>query len=85
MPCIQEIAQTPKMKDVTFLVPLGVKALIKSAGVPPERIHEFDWWEETVLPATGLCMTGKGPTLKFTSVPAQHTSGALIHMKIETC
>ena len=77
MPCIQEIAQTPQRKDVTFLVPLGVKALIKSAGVPPERIHELDWWDEAVIPAAGIgTPIGPGPELRFTCVPAQHTSGA---------
>lgn len=77
MPCIQEIAQAPLRKDVAFLVPLGVKALIKSAGIPSERIHELDWWDEVTLPASGVGTTGPGPSLKFTSVPAQHGSGMI--------
>lgn len=47
-----------------YFVPLGVGARLKDFGVAPERIEEFDWWQES---------TFGGVTL--TAAPAQHFSG----------
>jgi len=55
-----------KLKDRTdaFFVPLGVGAHLRAWGVPEERIHELDWWQET---------TYQGLDLAF--APARHFSG----------
>lgn len=74
--CIQEIARSHRRKDVTFLVPLGIKPLIKSAGISEERICELDWWDKVALPAKGI--EPPSLSLNFTCVPAQHTSGSCI-------
>jgi L-ascorbate metabolism protein UlaG (beta-lactamase superfamily) len=47
-----------------FLVPLGVGAYLEAWGVPPERITELDWWEETTVGA-----------LRVACAPAHHFSG----------
>jgi L-ascorbate metabolism protein UlaG (beta-lactamase superfamily) len=47
-----------------FITSLGVGAHLQAWGVPPERIHELDWWESLSL----------GP-LTFHAVPSRHFSG----------
>ncbi|CDF35758.1 unnamed protein product [Chondrus crispus] len=46
-----------------WLVPLGLKQVLVSAGVPDDKVIELDWWEESVV---------KGYT--FICTPAQHYS-----------
>ncbi|MEQ9497983.1 MAG: MBL fold metallo-hydrolase [Deltaproteobacteria bacterium] len=50
--------------DVPFYVPLGVGAHLELWGIPPERIHEHDWWDVAEL--------GKH---RLVSVPSRHFSG----------
>ncbi len=47
-----------------FVVPLGVGEVLEGWGLPPERIVELDWWEETAL-----------GTLRIVATPARHFSG----------
>jgi L-ascorbate metabolism protein UlaG (beta-lactamase superfamily) len=47
-----------------YFVPLGVGARLKGFGVAPERIEEFDWWQERQVGDVHL-----------TATPAQHFSG----------
>lgn len=51
-------------RDVPFVVPLGVGAHLEYWGVPPERIRELDWWQETILAG-----------LRLVATPARHFSG----------
>jgi L-ascorbate metabolism protein UlaG (beta-lactamase superfamily) len=57
---IEELAQHPKH----LVTALGVATHLESYGVPPERIHELDWYEQANLPG-----------VRFTATPAQHFSG----------
>jgi L-ascorbate metabolism protein UlaG (beta-lactamase superfamily) len=59
-PTIEALAK----RDTTFIAPLGVGAHLELWGVPPERIVELDWWEDTKLGA-----------LTVTCTPARHASG----------
>ncbi len=52
--------------DVPFYTSLGVGAHLEAWGVPPERIHELDWWESAELP---------GVDFRITAAPSQHFSG----------
>lgn len=47
-----------------FFVPLGVGAHLEYWGVPPERIHEMDWWQEAAL-----------GDLTLVCLPSRHFSG----------
>ncbi|HEX6245702.1 MAG TPA: MBL fold metallo-hydrolase [Polyangiales bacterium] len=47
-----------------FVTSLGVGAHLERWGVPPERIHELEWWEELELAG-----------LRVTATPSQHFSG----------
>jgi L-ascorbate metabolism protein UlaG (beta-lactamase superfamily) len=51
---------------VPFVTALGVGAHLEAWGVPPEQIHELDWWEQATL---------RGGDLAITATPAQHFSG----------
>lgn len=51
-------------RDVPFIVPLGVGAHLERWGVPPSRITELDWWDETTV-----------GELTITCTPARHASG----------
>ncbi|MDW5288489.1 MBL fold metallo-hydrolase [Formosa sp. PL04] len=53
-----------KEKVGAFYTPLGVGAHLESWGVPKNKIHELDWWEEITF-----------TDLKFVCTPAQHFSG----------
>jgi L-ascorbate metabolism protein UlaG (beta-lactamase superfamily)/ABC-type cobalt transport system substrate-binding protein len=53
-----------KEKTKEFYMPLGVGAHFRKWGVPDERIHELDWWDDIEL-----------DSLKFTCTPARHFSG----------
>ncbi len=55
------ICQQP---NIEWLVPAGTEELMKSAGVPAERIRACEWWESVDLPGA-----------RATFVPAQHWSG----------
>lgn len=52
------------LRGVTFAVPLGVGANLEAWGVPPGRIIELDWNEETTLSG-----------LRLRAMPARHYSG----------
>ncbi|WP_094706062.1 MBL fold metallo-hydrolase [Hahella sp. CCB-MM4] len=53
-----------KSKVEHFYVPLGVSRDMQSWGIEPDRISEFDWWQEKTI---------EGLTLAAT--PAHHFSG----------
>ncbi len=54
-------------RDVRWVTPLGVGAHLETWGVPPERITELDWWQETdvaglqVVATPGRHFQGRGP------------------------
>nr|GAT44954.1 metallo-hydrolase/oxidoreductase [Mycena chlorophos] len=56
-----------------FLVPLGVKQLLNSVGIPNARIYELDWWDTLEFPSPTL--GGRQCGYKLTCTPAQHNSG----------
>jgi L-ascorbate metabolism protein UlaG (beta-lactamase superfamily) len=47
-----------------YFVPLGVGRRLVGMGVKPDRIEEYDWWQE-----------GKFGDVTLTAAPAQHFSG----------
>ncbi len=53
-----------KAKTKEFYMPLGVGAHFRRWGVPAEKIHELDWWQEIRL-----------DSLVFACTPARHFSG----------
>ncbi len=55
-----------KLKNKTrhFFVALGVGRHLESWGIPPSKITEFDWWEET-----------NWEGIKITFTPTKHFSG----------
>jgi L-ascorbate metabolism protein UlaG (beta-lactamase superfamily) len=55
-----------KLKDTVkqFFVPLGVGVHLERWGVNPEKIYEYDWWDEF-----------KFEELTLASTPARHFSG----------
>lgn len=55
-----------KHKTKRFVVPLGVAAHLERWGVPPERISEHDWGDETEFAG-----------IRFACAPAIHFSGRL--------
>ncbi len=56
--------QKLKAKTSNFYVPLGVAAHLISWGVDANRVHEFNWWEET-----------KQNNIQLIFTPARHFSG----------
>ncbi|KAJ7467015.1 Metallo-hydrolase/oxidoreductase [Mycena latifolia] len=60
-----------KSGAVDFLVPLGVKTTLESVGIPADRIHECDWWDNVTFPPSA----GRTVSYSFTCTPAQHNSG----------
>lgn len=64
---------------LTFLVPLGVKALLVSTGIDANRVVELDWWgsSEFPIPAGGLAK--EQGRVVFTCTPTQHNSGRGLH------
>lgn len=59
---IRALART----EVPFVTSLGVGAHLQGWGVPPQRIHELDWWESFTLPHAELTVH---------AAPSQHFSG----------
>ncbi len=55
-----------RKREVPFLTSLGVGAHLQAWGVPPQNIHELDWWESYRLPRGELTVT---------ATPSQHFSG----------
>jgi L-ascorbate metabolism protein UlaG (beta-lactamase superfamily) len=53
-----------KSGTTRFIVPVGVGVHLESWGIPPERISELDWWEDTLL-----------GDIRITATPARHKSG----------
>lgn len=62
---IKQLAPRVKM----FCTSLGVGAHLEYWGVAPEKIVEFDWWEEKNL----------GENIRLTALPARHFSGRTFH------
>jgi L-ascorbate metabolism protein UlaG (beta-lactamase superfamily) len=50
--------------DVPFVTSIGVGRYLSRWGVPEERIHELDWWEELTIAGVSI-----------TATPSQHFSG----------
>ena len=63
-PSVVELARTHR--DVPFITSLGVGAHLEAWGIPPSRIIELEWWEETLL---------GGGRLAITAAPSRHFSG----------
>ncbi len=57
---------------VRFFVPLKNKHYLVSFGIPPDRIHELDWWESVDL--TDPSSSSTNNTLKVWCTPSQHNS-----------
>lgn len=47
-----------------FLVPLGVEDRLRNWGVPDDKVHAFDWWQQHSLEG-----------VRFVFTPTQHFSG----------
>lgn len=64
-----------KIKDkvALFYVPLGIAAHLKEWGVDPQKIKEFNWWEEAQLDSLALAFT-----------PARHFSGRGLNNRFST-
>ncbi|WP_246312000.1 MBL fold metallo-hydrolase [Pseudaquabacterium terrae] len=56
--------ETLRERVQRYFVPLGVGARLREMGVAPERIEEFDWWQQ-----------GRHGAIGLTATPAQHFSG----------
>ncbi len=64
-----------KLKDKVdqFYMPLGVGVHFEAWGIPKEKIHELNWWDEL-----------KQGDLTFTCTPARHFSGRGINDRFAT-
>jgi L-ascorbate metabolism protein UlaG (beta-lactamase superfamily) len=60
----ESVSWLAENSDVPFLVPLGIGAHLEAWGMPADRIHELEWWEEREI---------KG--VRLVSTPARHFSG----------
>ncbi|MAR90499.1 MAG: MBL fold metallo-hydrolase [Pseudomonadales bacterium] len=47
-----------------YFVPLGLKPWFIDAGIDPDRVLEFDWWDSELVPGA-----------RITATPTQHWSG----------
>ncbi|MGL1900573.1 MAG: MBL fold metallo-hydrolase [Fibrobacterales bacterium] len=56
-----------------FAVPLGIGEILIDWGVDPQKINEFDWWENRQL-----------GSMNITAAPAQHFSGRGLFDSMET-
>lgn len=65
--------QRLKHKVGQFIVPLGVGSHFERWGVEPERIREFDWWDEYSFHGLSLACT-----------PARHFSGRSLNDRNST-
>ncbi len=61
-PTIRALAPT----GVPFVTSLGVGAHLEAWGIPPERIHELDWWDSFRIPRSEVVVT---------AAPSHHFSG----------
>lgn len=59
--------------QVNYMVPLGLTEWFVEQGIGPERVHEFDWWQQLSF----------GP-LTVTATPSQHWSARSLFDKNET-
>ena len=69
-----------KFPKARYFVPLGNKGWICSLGVPQNRVHELDWWQNREYRVQDFRYTipqdaSEDILLRFTCVPAQHNSG----------
>lgn len=69
-----------KFPKARYFVPMGNRNWVISVGIPEERVHELDWWQnrEYGLEDFGyetLSDASEDTLLRFTAVPAQHNSG----------
>jgi L-ascorbate metabolism protein UlaG (beta-lactamase superfamily) len=62
-------------RKVPIVTSLGVGVHLEFWGVPPELIHELDWWESFTLPGTPLTIT---------AAPSQHFSGRGLNTRNST-
>jgi len=60
----ESVSWLARNSEVPFLVPLGVGAHLEAWGMPADRIHELEWWEERTIGGVRLIST-----------PARHFSG----------
>lgn len=59
--------------DTKFVAPLGVGSHLEFWGIPPERIVEVDWWDETQIGGVTVAC-----------VPARHASGRFVNDYMHT-
>lgn len=60
-------------KQTHFIVPRGVGDYLRRWGIPPERIHELNWYESYHI-----------GTLSYTATPAHHFSGRTLFSRNKT-
>ena len=75
---IKKLARLQSTEKALWITGLGVGSLLRTWGVPLERIVELDWMDETNVTASS------GAALKLTSVPARHFSGRSLLHRFET-
>jgi L-ascorbate metabolism protein UlaG (beta-lactamase superfamily) len=59
-------------RGVTFHVPLGIGAHLEAWGIAPQKIVEYDWWQEATLPHG----------VRIVSTPARHFNGRGIPWRV---
>ncbi|KAH8778032.1 Metallo-hydrolase/oxidoreductase [Hyaloscypha finlandica] len=69
-----------KFPKARYFIPLGNKGWICSLGIPQDRVHELDWWQNREYSVRDFRYTipqdtSEDTLLRFTCVPAQHNSG----------
>lgn len=65
--------QSAPSRPIHFLVPLGVKALLVSAGIGKDCVYELDWWSSMSFPIPILPVT---PNLNAVGVTPSSTTPA---------
>jgi len=70
---IRALTQLPAIKNVQWITPLGVGALLKKFGVEATHIAEMNWMDTTRI----------GP-LDITALPSRHFSGRSLFNRFQT-
>lgn len=75
---IRRLAKSACAVNAQWISALGVGSLLRSWGVPSERVIELDWMGETAI------RNARGEELTVTAVPARHFSGRSLLNRFET-
>jgi len=70
---VRHLARMKSMRQVRWIAPLGVGAILASFGVNPAQCTELDWTEEAKVGA-----------LTITALPARHFSGRSLFNRFRT-